>query len=230
VIRAWLHDLRGRAAPRVRTPPDISDISNGYDIAADGYDDRHGDRRSAARTRVIERPLREATRGARRVLDLGCGTGRALAELSAPVRLGVDVSHKMLRIARARGHTVARADAHALPLADGAIDAIVAAKGVFRYLDYPRAFAECARVLARGGRLGVHQYAARTWQLRRVPDDGAALHVGSVDELIEPAARSGLTLESATLWRAVRLPPYAVAIPRWPRNRLWNHCTLVFRK
>ncbi|MCA9674618.1 MAG: class I SAM-dependent methyltransferase, partial [Myxococcales bacterium] len=63
-----------------------------------------------------------ATRGARAVLELGCGTGRLLAQVDAPVRLGIDVAAGMLAHARARGLAVARADAHALPFADDTFD------------------------------------------------------------------------------------------------------------
>src|SRR5256885_17207919 len=40
---------------------------------------------------------------------------------------------------------------------------------LLRYLDYGRTFAECARVLRRGGRLAVHQYSRRTLILRPRP-------------------------------------------------------------
>src|SRR5690606_25417886 len=121
---------------------------------------------------------------------------------------------------RQRGLAVVRADAQALPFADGSFDAILAPRGLFRYLDYERAFQECARVLAPGGRLAVHQYAARTWSLRdlartsiRGPTgapasgparasegparpaparhDGDTLHVHHLEELCAPARRAG---------------------------------------
>jgi SAM-dependent methyltransferase len=216
-----------------------------YDAAADDYDRRHGDPRSERRFRIIDAPQRHAARGASRVLELGCGTGRLLAGIDAPVRVGIDISPGMLRHARRRGLAVALADAHALPFADASFDAILAAKGLFRYLDAARAFRECARVLAPGGRLAVHQYAARTWSLAtlarlvrpaparshapaRVPVDVHELD--DLDQLYRPARAAGLRVTATHLWRSVRVPPYALPIPTWLPGRFWSHCVVVFTR
>jgi ubiquinone/menaquinone biosynthesis C-methylase UbiE len=67
-------------------------------------------------------------RGARHVLDLGCGTGFFLAELDArhPGAVGLDISHDMLKVS---GKYVPRArivtgDAEKLPFRDGSFDAV----------------------------------------------------------------------------------------------------------
>ncbi len=241
-----------------------------YDRAADGYDQRHLDGRSQRRFHIIDRPQREAARHAQRVLELGCGTGRLLAALDAPVRVGVDISVGMLGRARQRGLAVVLADAHALPFADHSFEAVLAPKGVFRYLDPLSAMRECARVLAPGGQLVVHQYAARTWSPRslvppRVRQAWRALraggaadaadvgnaangtdigdesrhdfapertvwHVERLAQLYAPAERAGLRQAATYLWRSIRTPPYALAIPPWLPGALWSHCTVVFRK
>ncbi|WP_428261166.1 class I SAM-dependent methyltransferase [Haliangium sp.] len=231
----------GQFPRRPRRPPPWTVVAARYDAAAADYARRHGDRRSERRFRVIDRPQMEAARGARRVLELGCGDGRLLTQVHAPVRIGIDVSAEMLRRARGRGLTVVRADAHALPFPDRSFDAVLAGKGVFRYLDYARAFAECARVLAPGGRLAVHQYAARTWTLRGLvarvrgrtsaagPHDRSdELHLCELDELITPARDAGFVLRTVHLWRSVRFSPYAVPIPTRLPGRLWSHCVLSF--
>lgn len=121
--------------------------------------------------------------GSGRCLDLCCGTGAHAAELRrlgwTPV--GVDLSAGQLRHARAR-LPVARADATALPLADGAVPAAVCLLAHTDMPDYPAAVAEMARVLAPGGRLvhvGVHPcfcgaFADRSDQERVVIDGGYA--------------------------------------------------------
>lgn len=211
------------------------EIAAGYDAGAAGYDARHGDRRSRARARLMDRPMLDAARGARRVLELGVGTGRLLAQVEAPVRVGVDVSAAMLALAARRGLAVARADAHQLPFTAGVFDAVLAGGGVLRYLDTATALAELARVLAPGGRLAVHQFGARTWSLRggaRRPDPRVR-ELDDVEDLIGPARQAGFAVERVIRWRPIRIPPYLIEIPGWldrasPRQ-LWGHVVIVLR-
>src|SRR5688572_11245517 len=127
-------------------PPDATEVRATYAEAAAGYDRAHRDGDRQRKTEVIEAPLRELARRARRLLDLGAGTGRLLRETGRPDGIALDFSIEMLR-AGGSGRRVC-ADAQRLPFADRSFDGIIAAGGVFRYLDYARAFAECARVLA----------------------------------------------------------------------------------
>ena len=103
---------------------------------------------------------------------------------------------------------------------------------MFRYLDYGRAFAECARVLRRGGRLAVHQYARRSLGLRmrrRLAADNP-LHVGDLAEVRQAAGDAGFVEDELYLWRSVPFRPYAVRLPEPVAWRLWDHVTFVFRK
>jgi SAM-dependent methyltransferase len=222
-----------------RTGPDDAQrrraIAAGYDQAAPDYDRRHGDARSERRFRIIDAPQLALARGAERVLELGCGTGRLLSRTGARVRVGIDISQNMLARARQRRLHLAAADAELLPFAPQSFDAILAGKGVFRYLDYERAFAECARVLRPGGWLAVHQYAARTWSPRdllrgRRGRASDALHVRRLDELYEPARQAGLDTVRTHLWRSVRVPPYALPVPGWMPGQLWSHCVVIFAR
>jgi ubiquinone/menaquinone biosynthesis C-methylase UbiE len=96
----------------------------------------------------------------RRVLEVGCGTGRfatLLAERHACRVYGVDVSAEMLAVARKRvprrvGLKLAAAED--LPFRDGTFER-AAMTLVVPHLDRPRAFAELIRVLEPGGLLSI---------------------------------------------------------------------------
>ena len=98
------------------------------------------------------------------LLDVGTGTGRILQVLAGQIGsgLGVDLSHDMLRVARAnldrreaRNCQVRYGDMYQLPLTDGAVHAVTLHQ-VLHFADDPQAaLAEAARVLAPGGRLVV---------------------------------------------------------------------------
>jgi arsenite methyltransferase len=99
------------------------------------------------------------------VLDLGCGAGDTVRYLQS---LGIDAigvdcaddpatSDACNRDTRTR--IVARAEA--LPLANGAIDGVLAECSFSLFDDRERALDECARVLADGGRLMISDLYAR---------------------------------------------------------------------
>lgn len=114
------------------------------------------------------RRVREALgpRGDEAVLSIGCGPGFEPAGLAPAVGTeghvhGVDRSAAMLALAARRCAdlpqvSLARGDATALPVADGAFDAAVAVQ-VYEYVeDLGAAVAELARVLRPGGRAVVY--------------------------------------------------------------------------
>jgi SAM-dependent methyltransferase len=104
--------------------------------------------------------------GCRRVVDIGCGTGRfavyARHRLGARV-WGVDPSAEMLRRARsradARGIGWKQGVAERLPFRDGWFDAAHMHLVVHTLADRDRALEEIARVLGRDGRLAVATFA-----------------------------------------------------------------------
>ncbi|HMG25897.1 MAG TPA: ubiquinone/menaquinone biosynthesis methyltransferase [Acidimicrobiia bacterium] len=88
------------------------------------------------------------------VLDLGCGTGDLCDVVTADgyAAIGVDFSAGMLAAAHTRA-PLARADALALPAPDASVDGVVSGFALRNFVDLPRFFRECARVLRPGGRL-----------------------------------------------------------------------------
>lgn len=96
----------------------------------------------------------------RRVLDVGCGTGRLaalLVERHGCKVWGVDVSAEMLAVARERvprGVGLKRAAAEDLPFRDVTFERATMTL-VVHHLDRPVAFRELDRVLQPGGRLAL---------------------------------------------------------------------------
>ncbi len=96
----------------------------------------------------------------RRVLDVGCGTGRlaaALAERAGAKVWGLDSSPEMLERARAQvppGVGLKLGRAEAIPFRDGWFERAVARVSVHVW-ERPAAFAEVRRVLAPGGRFTI---------------------------------------------------------------------------
>jgi SAM-dependent methyltransferase len=93
----------------------------------------------------------------RKVVEVGGGPGELAArmqdELGASVAF-VDISPRMVELARARGAVDARVgDVQELPFADGSFDTAVAAWMLYHVPDVDRGVRELARVLEPGGRL-----------------------------------------------------------------------------
>jgi SAM-dependent methyltransferase len=102
---------------------------------------------------LLELVVREGDLVGRRVLDIGCGTGRtaaALAERGARV-WGVEPSQEMAALARERLGTVKIAAAERLPFKDGWFERALM-QLVIHLVERPQAFAEAARVLGPEGR------------------------------------------------------------------------------
>lgn len=100
---------------------------------------------------------RMGLRAGQRVLDVGCGSGRALPALRAEVGaggvvLGADLTPAMLAAAVRQGRTgLLLADACRLPLRGGSLDGIFSAGLVDHVPDPVAALREWARVTAPGG-------------------------------------------------------------------------------
>lgn len=136
---------------------------NDADLVAREYASEEQLGRRAALVDYVEGPSAEdlalaaiAEAAPQRVLEVGAGSGafaeRLRRELGADVT-AVDLSPRMVELARARGVPASEAHVQRLPFGDGAF-ACVAALWVLHHVpDLARGLAELARVVAPGGRL-----------------------------------------------------------------------------
>jgi ubiquinone/menaquinone biosynthesis methyltransferase len=94
-----------------------------------------------------------------RVLDLASGTGDLLFAAVPPAQYGVglDVTHRMLQLARRRRidprTPLVTADMLALPFADGCFTVVTTGYGLRNVPDLDQSLREISRMLAPGGRL-----------------------------------------------------------------------------
>ncbi|MFJ4817803.1 class I SAM-dependent methyltransferase [Streptomyces sp. NPDC088801] len=131
-----------------------------FTARAAGWDSRFPDDGPAYAGAVVELGLRAGDR----VLDAGCGTGRALPPLRAAVGasgvvLGADITPAMLREAvragRDRDGQLLLTDVAALPLRSRSLDAVFGA-GLISHLESPAEnLRELARVVRPGGVLAL---------------------------------------------------------------------------
>jgi len=122
------------------------------------YDDTAGfyDRRYEGIQRVkYGIAMKNLPDGRKHILDLGCGTGMFIEELSTRAKfvVGVDTSLEMLKVAkgRARETVLVQADADALPFADRSFDAVVSVTLLQNMSDPAVTVREVARVLRPSG-------------------------------------------------------------------------------
>ena len=120
---------------------------------------RYDELRSGPSEEAIELLVHEGDLRGRRVLDVGCGTGRmvaTLAERYGATVSGIDPSAEMLDIARDRASRGIAAlelgRAESIPFPDGHFERALM-QLVVHLVDRPRAFGELIRVLDTGGRL-----------------------------------------------------------------------------
>jgi SAM-dependent methyltransferase len=142
-----MRSRRSRSLKSSSTKPDFGRIAARYDELRPADDNWWA---------LFELLAREGDLVGRRVLDIGCGTGRfaaALTERGSRV-WGVEPSSEMAVLARERVSTVKIAPAERLPFKDGWFERALMVL-VIHLIDRPQAFAEAQRVLGVDGRLVV---------------------------------------------------------------------------
>jgi demethylmenaquinone methyltransferase/2-methoxy-6-polyprenyl-1,4-benzoquinol methylase len=137
--------------------------------------------RDVAWRRVIAARLADAR--ADLVLDVCTGTGDVALAISDTMVVGADFCLPMLDLARLKAREAERrlplmnADALALPLGEGSVDAVTVAFGVRNFSDLETGLVELVRVLRPGGRLLVLEFSRPRgwlapilgWWVRAVP-------------------------------------------------------------
>jgi len=130
-------------------------VMAGYDGVAEAYDE---DRVPDEDVQFVD-SLAEALPASARVLDAGCGGGRAVLETLAAEyeTVGLDLSAEQLALAneRAPAARLVRGDLTRLPVADDAVDGLTALHSVIHVPreHHGQVFEEFGRVLRPGGQL-----------------------------------------------------------------------------
>ena len=148
--------------------------------------------------REIERALaHHLPLGARRLLDIGTGTGRLLEVLAPKVEraIGIDQSREMLALARANlaragidNAEIRQGDMYALPFDADSFD-VVTIHHVLHYADDPAAaLSEAARVVKPGGTVLVVDFSPH--DLVELKREHAHVHLGFADNQVQGWLRS----------------------------------------
>jgi len=118
-----------------------------FDEFADDYDQWFENNRNAylSELAALKLALPEPGRG----LEVGIGTGRFAEPLG--IRIGIEPSQKMAKIARSRGLEVTEGFAESLPFADESFDSVLMVTTICFVDDLERSFREAWRVLKRKG-------------------------------------------------------------------------------
>jgi ubiquinone/menaquinone biosynthesis C-methylase UbiE len=128
-------------------------------------------------------------RGDEQAVDLACGPGTLALRFAQHVRwiCGLDLTPAILKRARASAAAeglsnlnLAIGDAQALPFADGSLDVAITSYSLHHMSDAARVIGEMARVVRRGGRVGVIDI--------RVLEDPAAAELNSrIERMRDPS-------------------------------------------
>ncbi len=197
-------------------------VGDAYDRWAVSYD------RQENRTRDLDGVILRAHGPdvrARRVLELGCGTGKNTAHLAERAEhvTALDLSEGMLAVARARitaphVHFVRHDLRVRWPVADAAMDVVIGNLVLEHLEDLTPIFTEAARVLRADGTLYLSElHPMRQWLGAQAhftdAGSGAVVHVPAfrhtVAEYVNGGLAAGFTVRGIGEWREDEAPPEA---------------------
>lgn len=120
-------------------------IKEGYDRTAEFYDKRYEEIQFEKYRRTIKFSVENL-----KILDLGCGTGLLAKFLSRRDLVGIDLSFKMLKVAKKRCKVV-QADMDHLPFRDSIFDLVFSFTSLQNLPHFKVAIREVSRVLKKNG-------------------------------------------------------------------------------
>jgi SAM-dependent methyltransferase len=169
--------------------------------------------------RLLGKALRRSSPREWSIVDLGCGTGVALREMSAWSKpIGIDVSPIALSFCRNRGlRRLLRAEGETIPLKSDSVDAILALDVFEHILEHEQAFSEAHRILEPGGVLVLNVPAfQKLWG----PHDVALMHHRRYTrkELRELLEHVGFRIEKLS-YAVFFLFPAVVVVRHFERRR-----------
>jgi len=162
------------AHPMVECEPSADAVDRSYDPVADLYDTTFADIRVRADEWKWLLKQQDALRD-KDVLDIGCGNGAFLSQLSGLIRSGNGVDSSQGMIAKAVERCAGQAnlafetiDGPTLPYPDDSFDTVMSVLS-FRYLDWDPLVREILRVLRPGGELLVVDMVASALAIADLP-------------------------------------------------------------
>jgi SAM-dependent methyltransferase len=146
---------------------------------------------------------------ARRILDVGCGTGANLGMLRRFGRVvGVDMDSGAVELCRQRGWDVRLTEGAALPFGDGEFDLVTLLDVIEHVADDGEILGEARRVLAPGGSIMV-TVPAYQWMWGAQDEISHHHRRYTRRRLLASLERSGLRPVRATYFNTVLFPPIA---------------------
>lgn len=174
---------------------------------------------------LLKRAIARESSSFTRVLDLGCGMGGMLENLSAfgPPQ-GLEIEASGVKICHERGFDrVYQGSAYALPHDDESLDLITAFDTIEHVEDDERALRECARVLRPGG---IFMASVPAYQFLYANNDRVAHHFRRYTRgnLVAKARRAGFGVRKATYVNAFLFPLILPAVLAFKlKDKLFGH-------